>query len=353
MIPEIPRSQSNSVIYLDTSYLLDQQSCEYIMAQNFDLRITDGVVNEVRAQSKDVRFNTYLDFLLNKTPIVSRSYFRRLRMVTAYDVIRSLARQYHPYIASQLQRIAKSSIEPEQKLKQMISEVAQVSHKGAIWKASYEYFTSQTSPFPDKTKKPRHRFYESVLSNIPLVHKAWYKYHNKRIKQELAGHYMYTDEDLVAAALTETLAGRKRAIILTRDPDLNIIVWQFENNLILGTCVQDLTPSAEIGLSKFWAEFTSRCEAFNAAVRMEINKRLGEVLKSEGENSIENSKSTLFLITGRGDVLVLCHGEKYASFNAYIYPKFITTYLGQVINYYEKIKFQSILIPTKNLYVKT
>lgn len=351
MIPEISPSQSHSVVYLDTSYLLDRQSSDHILTQHFDfvdfdLRITDGVVDEVRAQAKDVRFNTYLDFLLNRTPIVSRSYFRRLRIITAFDVIRSLARQYHPYIARQLQTITNSPVGPQQKLKQMINEVRRVSHEGAIWKATYEHFTSEDSPFPDKTKKPRHRFYQTVLTNVPHLHKAWYKYHNKRIKQELAGDYRYTDEDLVAAAFTEALARRKRAIILTRDSDVDLISWQFENNLIMSSCIQDLTPSPQIGPTEFWAEFTTRCQALNASRRMQITKRREHALKSKiQKNHTDNPYTIPLLTTGRGDVLVFLYGHNFFSSNAYIYPEFITRYLRQAIKYYEKRNLGQIWIP--------
>jgi hypothetical protein len=153
MTTEISPLESHSVMYLDTSYLLDKESSEHLLTQHFDLRITSAVAHEVRAQTKDVRFNTYLDFLLTRASIVSRSYFERLRMVMVFDVIMSLTHQYHPYIAHQLERINNSSAGAEQKLKEMINEVRAVSHEGAIWKANYEHFTSPDSPFSDKNQK--------------------------------------------------------------------------------------------------------------------------------------------------------------------------------------------------------
>jgi hypothetical protein len=188
---------------------------------------------------------------------------------------------------------------------------------------------------------------------MPQIHKAWYKYHKKRIKQELTADYKYTDEDLVAAALTEALAGRKRTIILTRDLDINLIIWQFENNLILISCIQDLHPSEEMAPKEFWTEFTTRCQAFNNSRGMEITKRREAAEKSIAQKNKTTDPYALPLsITGRGDVVVFLYGHNYLSSDPYIYPELTTQYLRQAIKYYEETQFRQIWMP-KDLNVKT
>lgn len=96
------------------------------------------------------------------------------------------------------------------------------------------------------------------MNGLKKLKKSWLEYHNKREKGLREKTYIWTDELLVASAITDAFTNNCVAIVLTNDWDPNVVMKQFIDNLI-AAMVDRQTQEPE----QWWQLYKNRCEEFD------------------------------------------------------------------------------------------
>lgn len=73
---------------------------------------------------------------------------------------------------------------------------------------------------------------ESHKDDCDKLRRAWFKYHREREQRLNAKTYRWTDETLVASAITDSVAHKCVSMILTTDWDAFVIIKQFADNVV-------------------------------------------------------------------------------------------------------------------------
>ena len=114
----------------------------------------------------------------------------------------------------------------------------------------------------------------SPLNGVKKLKKSWLEYHSKREKGIRQKTYIWTDELLVASAITDAVANNCVAIVLTNDWDPNVVMKQFIDNLI-AAIVDRQTQEPE----KWWQLYEKRCidfDGFLASRRQKLTDAICE-----------------------------------------------------------------------------
>jgi hypothetical protein len=93
------------------------------------------------------------------------------------------------------------------------------------------------------------------------LRKSWFKYHREREQRVSAKSYLWTDEKLVASALTDGFAHNCVSIVLTTDWDPYVIIKQFVDNVIYQSV--KIGMRCMDGTDAFETLYGDRCIAFN------------------------------------------------------------------------------------------
>jgi hypothetical protein len=143
---------------------------------------------------------------------------------------------------------------------------------------------------------------------------SWHKYHRDRLKSEVKGTYRWTDERIVAAAVTESIFIGRRAIIITNDIDFNTIFFQLSNNLVRLHCQNQIYKSG-IVVDDFWSFFTQECNRFNGDWNRILEERIPYGSKEVMDEYKEHGNVGLLIKSAaRGDVVVHYYSKNTANF---------------------------------------
>ena len=96
------------------------------------------------------------------------------------------------------------------------------------------------------------------MAAVKKLKKSWLEYHAKREKGIREKTYIWTDELLVASAITDAFANNCVTIVLTNDWDPNVIMKHFIDNVIAAV-VDRQTQEPE----QWWKLYENRCGEFD------------------------------------------------------------------------------------------
>ncbi len=127
-------------------------------------------------------------------------------------------------------------------------------------------------------------FLESADSTLPLssllglsasqkdecdkLRRAWFKYHREREQRLYEKTYLWTDETLVASAITDGIAHRCVSMILTTDWDAFVIIKQFADNVVYHAASLECSTANRVEV--FDGLFNERChfiDSYNSQKR--------------------------------------------------------------------------------------
>ena len=104
---------------------------------------------------------------------------------------------------------------------------------------------------------------QDYISLHPKLRKAWFSYHAKRAQRIALGNYIFTDEQLVAAAACNSLVKKRKTAILSNDRDLSVIIKNFRDNTVLA---YSNTICEEKGIGdtdSMWGMYAHYCKLIN------------------------------------------------------------------------------------------
>lgn len=298
----------HTAIYLDSSFLMSKS-----IYQLFDIlyshRITEEVYREIR-RGKRFDQNSIIDNLLTDSPLINRKYFLTQGFGEIYDELLALSSTFHPYLQQDIERILSLEITSKEKIRKCLDVVDQVSRRGAIWISDYNMIRES---FQNKEIDQRY-FYREIKKQRPLFVDSWHKYHRDRLKSELKGTYRWTDERIVAAAVTESIFLGKRAIIITNDIDFSTIFFQLYNNLTQLHCQNQIIKHG-VDVDNFSAFFTQECNRVNEDRKRILEERMPNGSKEVIDDFKKHGYVGLLIKSAaRGDVVVHYYSKNTADF---------------------------------------
>ena len=213
-----------------------------------ELRTTPEVVHEVR--KRPPKTSGFLAPFLEQAVIVGDDSFRAAGDGAVFDKVAVCCKLYSPMtrvaIQQNLEAIGSNSPILDNALVDATADSTifnQASVNQEISEAISEATEGVLSP----------------MSGLKKLKKSWLEYHNKREKGIREKTYIWTDELLVASAITDAFANNCVAIVLTNDWDPNVVMKQFIDNVI-AAIVDQRTQEPE----QWWDLYEKRCGDYDS-----------------------------------------------------------------------------------------
>jgi predicted nuclease of predicted toxin-antitoxin system len=228
----------------------------------------------------------------------------------------------HPFLDFRIQNINDQHLTKKVLYDKRIREVDKVSRNSQLWVSTAQLWDD----YHERKNDPNFKVDKFINSKDNFTYKAWHKYHRERFKKTGNNKYKYTDEKMVAAAITEAFLCNKEVVILTQDSDLSIILFQFRNNLIW---LQASSQMPEDYTEPYlWETYYKLCEDYNSWYILERDKRYLSVLQFYKDNDIPIDFNRLAIeCTQKRDITILFLEKNKRDIN--IFPK---CYIEDILN---------------------
>lgn len=257
----------NSGIWVDSNVIMYSSKADKQRLFDFsELRTVPGVVTEVRKRPTEVSY--LLATFLEKATVVGDDSFELAGAGKMFRNVFACCSTYSPLTRTAIQQ-ASNDIDS-------ISPFA----NNILGKATDKSTIFDRAKSDDNLRaKLKLILGDEMLSTSGLkkLKLSWRDYHNKREGGLRNSTYLWTDEALVASAITDAFFNNCISIILTTDWDPNVIMKQFADNAIAASVDQfGVDPDS---WKLYYAE---RCQQFDRF----LHNRRGRIIEAICDNDL-------------------------------------------------------------------
>ena len=209
-----------------------------------NLRTIPEVAKETRKRDKKTSY--LLDrFIETGGVLVGRNSFQANRLDPLYDLVLSHSASYSP--------ITQGAISDNLRIKGSTSPIEYNALQNLTDDCDFLETLEETIDLTSLLGLE-----EAHNTECEKLRRAWFKYHREREKRVANKTYLWTDEKLVASAITDCFAHSCISFILSTDWDPYVIIKQFTDNIIYQSVKAqiDLTEEPEA----FDSLFKKRCD---------------------------------------------------------------------------------------------
>lgn len=240
---------SSSGIWVDSNVIMYSSKHDKERLLNFtELRTIPEVVAEVRKRPTET--SSLLTPFLEKATVVGSDSFELAGEGKMFRNVSACCSFYSPLTRAAIERgnIASDSLSP--------------FANNLLGKATDNSTIFHHAQAVDKVRAMLQRLSGGEMlskSGLEKLQKSWREYHNKRERGLRDATYLWTDELLVASAITDAFVNNCLAIILTNDWDPNVVMKQFLDNAIAASVDRE-TEDVEC----WWQAYADRCRQFDS-----------------------------------------------------------------------------------------
>ena len=174
---------------------------------------------------------------------VGADSFKKLQLDALYNIVLSHAASYSPFT----QRVITENLETNGSSSPIENNMLESSTNSSSFLETPENATGIAAAFGLAAEHE---------AECKKLREAWFKYHREREQRVKAKSYLWTDEKLVASAITNGLANHCVSVILTTDWDPYVIIKQFIDNIVYQSCKVKLGGD---GTEEFDILYRERC----------------------------------------------------------------------------------------------
>lgn len=253
---------SSSGVWLDSNVIMFSKKPDKLRMLDFSqLRTTPEVVAEVRKRPKESGY--LLAPFLEKALVVGPDSFEMVGEGKMFRNVSACCCLYAPLTRAAIKQgnIDSDSISPFAN-----NVLGKATGKSTIFDHAklVEKVRAALQPLVADEVLPK--------SLLDKLQKSWRDYHNKREGGLRDRTYLWTDEILVASAITDAFSNNCISIILTNDWDPNVVMKQFADNAIAAS-IDEGGVDSEI----WWQHYAERCQQFDSYL-LERRSRIAEAI---------------------------------------------------------------------------
>ena len=258
-------AHASSGVWVDSNVLMYSSKPDKLRLLDFsELRTTLEVVAEVSKRPTEVSY--FLAPFLEKALVVGADSFEMSESGKMFRQVSACCSSYSPLTRAAIQQggVDSDSVSP--------------FANNVLGKATGDSTIFEQAKFDDKVRAALKILTDDKWlskSGLEKLRKSWRDYHNKREGGIREKTYLWTDELLVASAITDAFSNNCISIILTNDWDPNVVMKQFADNVIAASVDRDGIDS-----ESWWHQYAERTRQFDSYL-LERRWRIAEAMCDE------------------------------------------------------------------------